>query len=146
MKCPRCESSVLDERERDGVTVDICRECRGVWLDRSELERIIARAVREQADHEQPAQATQPLPQAPPPQAAQPQGYPPPQPQGYPPQPQGYPPQPPQGCAPPPYPHRYRGDDTPPRGFRRDDQYEYSRDGRRHKKRHWFDSLSDIFD
>ncbi len=44
MHCPRCEMEVLDERERDGVTIDICPSCRGVWLDRGELERLIARA------------------------------------------------------------------------------------------------------
>lgn len=47
MKCPRCENSVLEERERDGVTIDVCRHCRGVWLDRGELERFIARAVED---------------------------------------------------------------------------------------------------
>lgn len=47
MKCPRCETIVLDERDRDGITVDICRQCRGVWLDRGELERLIARAAEE---------------------------------------------------------------------------------------------------
>ncbi len=44
MHCPRCDVEVLDERERDGVTIDICPKCRGVWLDRGELERLIARA------------------------------------------------------------------------------------------------------
>lgn len=44
MICPRCEASLMDEIERDGVTVDICRECRGLWLDRGELEKLIARA------------------------------------------------------------------------------------------------------
>jgi Zn-finger nucleic acid-binding protein len=48
MNCPRCESSVLEERERDGVTIDVCRQCRGIWLDRGELERLIARAGEEQ--------------------------------------------------------------------------------------------------
>jgi Zn-finger nucleic acid-binding protein len=38
---------VLDERERDGVVVDSCPGCRGVWLDRGELEKLIARATRE---------------------------------------------------------------------------------------------------
>ncbi len=46
MQCPRCEGP-LDERERDGVVVDVCRTCRGVWLDRGELEKLIARAARE---------------------------------------------------------------------------------------------------
>jgi Zn-finger nucleic acid-binding protein len=38
---------VLEERERDGVTIDVCRHCRGVWLDRGELERFIAHAVED---------------------------------------------------------------------------------------------------
>ena len=44
MKCPRCQDAVLDEREREGVTVDACPTCRGIWLDRGELERLVARA------------------------------------------------------------------------------------------------------
>jgi len=47
MNCPRCENSVLDERERDGVNIDVCRACRGIWLDRGELEKIVARAAQE---------------------------------------------------------------------------------------------------
>ena len=47
MKCPRCETAALDERERDGILVDACPSCRGVWLDRGELEKLIARATRE---------------------------------------------------------------------------------------------------
>ncbi|MEW6267790.1 MAG: zf-TFIIB domain-containing protein [Thermodesulfobacteriota bacterium] len=45
MNCPRCEDAVLEERDREGVVVDACRSCRGVWLDRGELERLIARAT-----------------------------------------------------------------------------------------------------
>ena len=48
MKCPRCETSALEERQRDGITVDVRAQCRGIWLDRGELERLIARAVDEQ--------------------------------------------------------------------------------------------------
>ena len=48
MKCPRCETSRLDERDRDGVTIDLCPACRGIWLDRGELEKLIARAVEEE--------------------------------------------------------------------------------------------------
>jgi Zn-finger nucleic acid-binding protein len=47
MMCPRCESATLDERDRDGVTIDVCRTCRGIWLDRGELEKIMARATSE---------------------------------------------------------------------------------------------------
>jgi uncharacterized protein len=47
MNCPRCTGTVLTERERDGIQVDVCETCRGVWLDRGELEKFIARATRE---------------------------------------------------------------------------------------------------
>ena len=61
MKCPRCESTTLDERERESIVVDVCASCRGVWLDRGELEKLIARATRDldevvsqERDHERP--------------------------------------------------------------------------------------------
>jgi uncharacterized protein len=47
MNCPRCQGAVLEEREREGVVVDACRTCRGLWLDRGELEKLIARATSE---------------------------------------------------------------------------------------------------
>lgn len=47
MNCPRCETNVLDERDRNGITVDVCPSCRGVWLDRGELEKMLANAQRE---------------------------------------------------------------------------------------------------
>ncbi|MCC6671135.1 MAG: zf-TFIIB domain-containing protein [Planctomycetes bacterium] len=47
MRCPRCEAVVLEERDRDGIQVDICPKCRGVWLDRGELERLVAKATQE---------------------------------------------------------------------------------------------------
>jgi Zn-finger nucleic acid-binding protein len=47
MKCPRCGDAALDERERSGMTVDVCPSCRGVWLDRGELEKLLALAKRE---------------------------------------------------------------------------------------------------
>lgn len=43
MNCPRCETAVLVEIDRDQVTIDRCERCRGVWLDRGELEKLIAR-------------------------------------------------------------------------------------------------------
>lgn len=43
MRCPRCETRVLEERERDGIMIDGCPSCRGVWLDRGELEKLMAR-------------------------------------------------------------------------------------------------------
>ena len=42
MNCPRCKTSALVERVRDDIEIDHCDSCRGVWLDRGELEKIIA--------------------------------------------------------------------------------------------------------
>ncbi len=53
MNCPRCENTTLDERDRDGVTIDVCKTCRGVWLDRGELEKLIARTTAEFGEYEQ---------------------------------------------------------------------------------------------
>ena len=50
MICPRCESPTLHELDRDGVTIDRCERCRGVWLDRGELEKLVARAGAAEAD------------------------------------------------------------------------------------------------
>ncbi len=47
MQCPRCENEILDEKQRDGVTIDTCPDCRGIWLDRGELERILSRIASE---------------------------------------------------------------------------------------------------
>lgn len=41
MKCPVCESVDLTMSERKGVEIDYCPKCRGVWLDRGELDKII---------------------------------------------------------------------------------------------------------
>ena len=42
MKCP-IDSSDLVMSERSGVEIDYCPQCRGVWLDRGELDKIIDR-------------------------------------------------------------------------------------------------------
>ncbi len=41
MKCPVCKEVSLSMSERNGVEIDFCPECRGVWLDRGELDKII---------------------------------------------------------------------------------------------------------
>ena len=43
MKCPSCQSE-LKISDRHGVEIDYCGSCRGVWLDRGELDKIIERA------------------------------------------------------------------------------------------------------
>jgi uncharacterized protein len=50
--CPRC-GTVLTMSERAGVEIDYCPQCRGVWLDRGELDKILERA--EAAPHQPPA-------------------------------------------------------------------------------------------
>jgi Zn-finger nucleic acid-binding protein len=45
MKCPVCKEPNLVVAERQGVEIDYCPECRGVWLDRGELDKIIDRAA-----------------------------------------------------------------------------------------------------
>ncbi len=43
MKCPT-DGATLTMSERSGIEIDYCPECRGVWLDRGELDKIIDRA------------------------------------------------------------------------------------------------------
>lgn len=50
MKCPRCPEAVLEEREREGITIDACRTCHGIWLDRGEIERLLARAREDEEE------------------------------------------------------------------------------------------------
>jgi Zn-finger nucleic acid-binding protein len=42
MRCPSCGGELV-ELERSGVRIDACRNCRGVWLDRGELDGILER-------------------------------------------------------------------------------------------------------
>ncbi len=44
MNCPVCQVE-LKMTERQGVEIDYCPKCRGVWLDRGELDKIIERTV-----------------------------------------------------------------------------------------------------
>ena len=48
MRCPHCEVT-LHMTERQGVEVDFCPECRGVWLDRGELDKVLERSHAEMA-------------------------------------------------------------------------------------------------
>ena len=45
MNCPACESAELVMSERQGIEIDYCPKCRGVWLDRGELDKIIDRSL-----------------------------------------------------------------------------------------------------
>ena len=60
MECPVCPEYILAVSSREGVEIDYCPNCRGVWLDRGELDKII-----ERTDLDQPA----------PPRRAEERGY-----------------------------------------------------------------------
>ncbi len=45
MKCPNCDDQTLTMSERQGVEIDYCPKCRGVWLDRGELDKLLERAA-----------------------------------------------------------------------------------------------------
>lgn len=45
MQCPVCTGTQLVMSERQGIEIDYCPQCRGVWLDRGELDKIIDRST-----------------------------------------------------------------------------------------------------
>jgi Zn-finger nucleic acid-binding protein len=49
MNCPVCDNSRLREMEKNGIQIDVCPSCKGVWLDRGELEKVMqdVREVRQ---------------------------------------------------------------------------------------------------
>ncbi|RJP60624.1 MAG: hypothetical protein C4543_04705 [Ignavibacteriales bacterium] len=47
MKCPVCKDVNLAIADRQGVEIDYCPECCGVWLDRGELNKIIEKSIAE---------------------------------------------------------------------------------------------------
>ena len=61
MRCPTDETALVMS-ERNGIEIDYCPQCRGVWLDRGELDKIIERSFQAQAP-QQPQQPQQPAPQ-----------------------------------------------------------------------------------
>lgn len=44
MKCPVCRETDLLMTDRQGIEIDYCPQCRGVWLDRGELDKLIERS------------------------------------------------------------------------------------------------------
>lgn len=45
MNCPVCKNVTLVMTDRQGIEIDYCPQCRGVWLDRGELDKLIERAA-----------------------------------------------------------------------------------------------------
>jgi Zn-finger nucleic acid-binding protein len=54
MKCPKCSGINLEIAERQGVEIDYCPECRVVWLDKGEMDRIIVRSDEQLSTNIQP--------------------------------------------------------------------------------------------
>ncbi|GIG69810.1 TFIIB-type zinc ribbon-containing protein [Phytomonospora endophytica] len=82
MTCPKCHGR-MRQFERNGVHIDQCTECRGIFLDRGELEHLIDAENRLNAPPPRPAGASAPPPPPPPPAQpypAAPAAYPPPAP------------------------------------------------------------------
>ncbi|WP_337189115.1 zf-TFIIB domain-containing protein [Phenylobacterium sp.] len=50
--CPNCNASMQNVK-RSGVEIDMCPTCRGVWLDRGELEKLLGEQREEQKGREQ---------------------------------------------------------------------------------------------
>lgn len=71
MECPKCHGA-MRSYERNGITIDQCTECRGVFLDRGELDHLIS--MEGAQAQPQPQQVAAPPVQQAPPQAPQ-QGY-----------------------------------------------------------------------
>ena len=56
--CPACRVDLVMS-ERQGIEIDYCPKCRGVWLDRGELDKIIERSMKEEAPAAPPPQPPQ---------------------------------------------------------------------------------------
>ena len=58
MRCPHCPDTQLLMTDRQGIEIDYCPNCRGVWLDRGELDKLLERAgtMAPQAAPPQPQQ------------------------------------------------------------------------------------------
>jgi Zn-finger nucleic acid-binding protein len=65
MRCPVCLDTDLVEHIRDGIEVDRCPRCRGTWLDRAELEKLLDLAEARSPEHRittpEPPRAPAPL-------------------------------------------------------------------------------------
>ncbi|HEX8598549.1 MAG TPA: zf-TFIIB domain-containing protein [Chloroflexia bacterium] len=151
MQCP-IDGSNLQMMERQGIEIDYCPQCRGVWLDRGELDKIIERSHTVFGAAQQPETARVTGTTGAPTMPVQPHMTPqvPPQPPGA---PYAPPPAPQAPAQPYSYPRDYdRDDDYHDRGdypqARREYQDRYDRDddreyGRKRKRRSFLD---DIFD
>ncbi|PWR15059.1 hypothetical protein DKT69_13020, partial [Micromonospora sicca] len=59
LTCPKCHGD-MRQYERSGVVIDQCGECRGIFLDRGELEKLFEAEANWNRQNTAPAQANQP--------------------------------------------------------------------------------------
>jgi len=60
MNCPHCPNTTLVMSDRQGIEIDYCPQCRGVWLDRGELDKLIERSAASPAAGPVTSQAAPP--------------------------------------------------------------------------------------
>jgi Zn-finger nucleic acid-binding protein len=65
LACPVCKIDLVMS-ERQGIEIDYCPKCRGVWLDRGELDKIIERSANDPARGSSGRPASQPAEPYPP--------------------------------------------------------------------------------
>jgi uncharacterized protein len=58
MQCPNCPNTSLVMSDRQGVEIDYCPQCRGIWLDRGELDKLTERAANEAVATTRPTAAS----------------------------------------------------------------------------------------
>jgi Zn-finger nucleic acid-binding protein len=117
ISCPVCQAP-FQESVKEGILIDTCTQCRGVWLDRGELEKLLAAMRQEAGNIAPPVQIAQP--------ATPVQHYAPPQQPHYP---------------TPHHPHQgYQ------QSYRRDYDDDYRRHGKGYYKKSKMERLFDIFD
>ncbi|MEU8314299.1 zf-TFIIB domain-containing protein [Micromonospora sp. NPDC048887] len=129
MTCPKCRGE-MRQYERSGVVIDQCGECRGIFLDRGELEKLFDAEANWNRQHGGAPQQTAPTGA----------GYPPP-----PPPPAAAPHQPGYGAVPPPPPPPPPGHGYAQPAYGHGQQQHYGYHGHyRRKKKHGF--LGELFD
>lgn len=138
--CPKCQGE-WRQYERNGVTIDQCTECRGVFLDRGELDRLIDAENAWLEGQSSPGSPPAPGQAGPPPAPGYDSPPPPPAGQGAPPPPPSYPthgqPPPAPGYPPPPPAQGYPSYGPPPGSGYPQQQYP------RKRKKSFLDELFD---
>ncbi|MER7459069.1 zf-TFIIB domain-containing protein [Micromonospora sp. NPDC126480] len=129
LTCPKCHGD-MRQYERSGVVIDQCSECRGIFLDRGELEKLFEAEANWNRQHAAPGPAQPGQP------AHQQGGYPPPPP----PPPAPAPHQPGYGAVPPPPPPAHGYPPAPAYGSH-GQHYGYHGHYRRKKHKSFLDEM-----